>query len=53
MAWRCGGETNTELVENLFRNKIVQTTRVKEAMLKVNLLRPPLRLLTPEFGETS
>ncbi|OBT45000.1 protein-L-isoaspartate O-methyltransferase [Pseudogymnoascus sp. WSF 3629] len=36
MAWRCGGTTNTELVENLFRNRIVQTTRVKEAMLKVD-----------------
>ena len=36
MAWRCGGTTNAELVENLYRNKIVQTPRVKEAMLKVN-----------------
>lgn len=52
MAWRCGGETNAELVENLFRNKIIQTTRVKEAMLKVNTFRPPLQLLYPSLGET-
>ncbi|KFY54919.1 hypothetical protein V497_07347 [Pseudogymnoascus sp. VKM F-4516 (FW-969)] len=36
MAWRCGGTTNAELVENLYRNKIIQTPRVKEAMLKVD-----------------
>jgi hypothetical protein len=54
MAWRCGGTTNTELVENLFRNRIVQTTRVKEAMLKV--INPPTLHfipLSPDLLETS
>ena len=33
MAWRCTGETNQELVENLFKANIIKSERVKEAML--------------------
>ena len=47
MAWRCGGTTNAELIENLSRNRIVQTARVKEAMLKVNPPLPQLHLPYP------
>lgn len=48
MAWRCSGQTNTELVENLFKNRIVQTTRVKDAMLKVNQTIPSSSPFPPQ-----
>jgi protein-L-isoaspartate(D-aspartate) O-methyltransferase len=35
MAWRSGGSTNAELINNLFKNGLITTSRVKEAMLKV------------------
>jgi hypothetical protein len=53
MAWRCGGTTNAELVENLYRNKIIQTPRVKEAMLKVNPRPMHSTPLSPSSGATS
>ncbi|WPG98828.1 protein-L-isoaspartate O-methyltransferase-like protein [Acrodontium crateriforme] len=36
MAWRSSGSTNEALVENLFRNHLITSARVKEAMLKVD-----------------
>jgi protein-L-isoaspartate(D-aspartate) O-methyltransferase len=36
MAWRCGGSSNTELVNNLFRANIIKSERVRDAMLKVD-----------------
>jgi protein-L-isoaspartate(D-aspartate) O-methyltransferase len=31
-AWRCSGRSNAELVDNLFRGKLIKTQRVKDAM---------------------
>ncbi|KAI7850988.1 protein-L-isoaspartate O-methyltransferase [Circinella umbellata] len=36
MAWRCSGETNLELVDNLFRKGIIKSNRVLEAMKAVD-----------------
>ncbi|KAK0610617.1 hypothetical protein B0T17DRAFT_593730 [Bombardia bombarda] len=36
MAWRSTGKTNTELIENLCRNKMIHDPRVKAAFLKVD-----------------
>ena len=36
MAWRSGGRTNAELVNNLYKNGLITTERVREAMLKVS-----------------
>lgn len=35
MAWRCSGASNRELVENLFQNGLIESPRVKGAMLSV------------------
>lgn len=40
MAWRSSGVSNTELVENLWRNGLVTDPRAKEAFL--NVLAPLL-----------
>lgn len=51
MAWRSSGMSNTELVENLWRNGLVTDPRAKEAFLHVLFLPPPssivLYLLLP------
>jgi hypothetical protein len=39
MAWRSSGETNEELINNLKKNGLIETERVKEAMIKVLLPR--------------
>jgi len=36
MAWRCSGNTNAELVENLFKANLIRSARVRDAMLKVD-----------------
>jgi len=36
MAWRSSGATNADLISNLFRNGLITTTRVRDAMLKVD-----------------
>ncbi|PKS12331.1 hypothetical protein jhhlp_001631 [Lomentospora prolificans] len=36
MAWRSTGTSNSELVENMWRHKLIQDPRVKEAFLKVD-----------------
>ncbi|CAL8088225.1 unnamed protein product [Calicophoron daubneyi] len=36
LAWRSGGRTNSELVNNLFKNGVLQTERVKNVMLSVD-----------------
>lgn len=36
MAWYCSGSTNSELVENLFKEGLIKDERVKEAMMKVS-----------------
>jgi protein-L-isoaspartate(D-aspartate) O-methyltransferase len=36
MAWRSSGATNKDLIENLWRNKLITDPRVKAAFLKVN-----------------
>eukprot|EP00299_Pterocystis_sp_00344_P007070 c2106_g1_i1.p1 GENE.c2106_g1_i1~~c2106_g1_i1.p1 ORF type:complete len:240 (+),score=53.50 c2106_g1_i1:38-721(+) len=36
MAWRCSGRTNTELVKNLVKAKIITSPRVEQAMLQVD-----------------
>lgn len=38
MAWYCSGTSNSELVENLFREGLIKSPRVKEAM---KMVRPP------------
>jgi hypothetical protein len=35
MAWRCTGSTNTELIENMARSKLINDDAVKQAFLKV------------------
>jgi hypothetical protein len=35
MAWRCSGESNEALINNLKKNGLIETERVKEAMMKV------------------
>ena len=36
MAWRSHGTDNKSLVENLYKNGIVKSNKVKEAMLKTD-----------------
>ncbi|PMD42531.1 protein-L-isoaspartate O-methyltransferas-like protein [Hyaloscypha variabilis F] len=36
MAWRCSGSSNKELVENLFRADLIKSSRVRDAMMKVD-----------------
>ncbi|KAG5920617.1 hypothetical protein E4U42_006146 [Claviceps africana] len=36
MAWRCSGLTNSQLVENMWRNGLITDQRAKEAFLKVD-----------------
>lgn len=36
MAWRCGGSTNEELINNLFKNGLITSARVRDAMTKVD-----------------
>lgn len=36
MAWRSSGSSNASLIENLFRNSLIKTPRVKEAFLSVD-----------------
>src|SRR5438045_2764912 len=36
MAWRCSGATNSELIHNLFREGLISSTRVRDAMLAVD-----------------
>lgn len=44
MAWRSSGSSNTELIENLYRHRLITDSRVKEAFLKVPpLLQTPLK----------
>lgn len=39
MAWRSSGSTNAELINNLFKNGLISTERVRDAMLKVMSLQ--------------
>jgi protein-L-isoaspartate(D-aspartate) O-methyltransferase len=39
MAWRSSGTTNESLIANLERNKLIETDRVKQAMLKVSTIK--------------
>jgi protein-L-isoaspartate(D-aspartate) O-methyltransferase len=36
MAWRCTGATNAELIHNLFREGLISSPRVRDAMLAVD-----------------
>ncbi|KAE8449979.1 hypothetical protein EG329_007118 [Mollisiaceae sp. DMI_Dod_QoI] len=36
MAWRCSGNTNAELIENLFKAELITSSKVKDAMMKVD-----------------
>lgn len=36
MSWRCSSSTNEGLIENLWKNDLIQTERVKEAFQKVD-----------------
>ncbi|KAJ6781125.1 hypothetical protein PWT90_00706 [Aphanocladium album] len=36
MAWRCSGSTNKELIENMWKHKLISDEQVKEAFLKVD-----------------
>jgi protein-L-isoaspartate(D-aspartate) O-methyltransferase len=38
MAWRSSGTSNQSLITNLERNKLIQSDRVKQAMLKVSTI---------------
>jgi hypothetical protein len=37
-AWQSSGSSNEGLVNNLFRNALIESERVKEAMLKASLV---------------
>jgi protein-L-isoaspartate(D-aspartate) O-methyltransferase len=37
MAWRSHGSTNEEMVDALFRNGIIKSDRVKQAMKSVSI----------------
>jgi protein-L-isoaspartate(D-aspartate) O-methyltransferase len=44
MSWQCGSNTNEGLVQNLYKNKLIKTPFIRDAMLKVdrkNYLRLP------------
>jgi protein-L-isoaspartate(D-aspartate) O-methyltransferase len=36
MAWRCSGNTNKELIDNLFKGGLITSSRVRDAMMKVS-----------------
>jgi hypothetical protein len=36
MAWRSSGSTHQELIENLYRNGLINDKRIKNAMLQVD-----------------
>ncbi|TAQ87337.1 hypothetical protein B7494_g4308 [Chlorociboria aeruginascens] len=36
MAWRCSGNSNKELIDNLFKNGLIMDERVRDAMMKVD-----------------
>lgn len=36
MAWRCSGNSNAELIENLFKAELITSSKVKNAMMKVD-----------------
>ncbi|KAH7382791.1 protein-L-isoaspartate O-methyltransferase [Cadophora sp. MPI-SDFR-AT-0126] len=36
MAWHSSGRTNSELIENLFKNNLITSSRVRDAMLNVD-----------------
>jgi protein-L-isoaspartate(D-aspartate) O-methyltransferase len=36
MAWYCSGTTNAELIENLFKEGLIKSDRVKKAMMGVS-----------------
>lgn len=43
MAWHSSGATNEEMIDNLFKNGLITSSRVRDAMMKVRLLPPPPR----------
>lgn len=43
MAWTCSGRTNEELIDNLWKNGLITSERVRDAMKRVR--RPPLSFL--------
>ena len=45
MAWRSSGGTNEELVNNLHRNGVIESERVRKAMLRVYTMYQPVRPL--------
>lgn len=47
MAWFCSGSTNRELIENLYREELIKSERVKNAMLMVNTRAIPPNILNP------
>lgn len=53
MAWRSSGQTNEELVNNLFRNGVLTTERVRDAMLKVSQRPHPFPLPRPRRKASS
>ncbi|CZS95097.1 related to protein-L-isoaspartate(D-aspartate) O-methyltransferase [Rhynchosporium agropyri] len=36
MAWQCSGQTNVELIDNLYKSKLITNPRVRDAMAKVD-----------------
>lgn len=36
MAWTCSGDSNSALIENMWKNGLITDARVKEAFLKVH-----------------
>ena len=52
MAWRCSGNTNEELINNLFKNGLIKSRTVKSAMSKVRLLTLSLFFTNREPLET-
>jgi protein-L-isoaspartate(D-aspartate) O-methyltransferase len=53
MAWRCSGNTNKELIDNLFKGGLITSSRVRDAMMKVSSqsLHPKasIKILTKEL----
>lgn len=37
MAWRCGGGSNNELVDNLFKHNIIQSKQVSRYFQKIHV----------------
>jgi hypothetical protein len=52
MAWRCGGRTNKELIENLFKEGLVTSPIVKTAMENVSTSLGSPAWLCPPFPLT-